>query len=563
VLFRSNRPISCEIENQFQMDSANLNFTQSSCSPISQNYSESNEMSRPRRRRSNYQAHHQRHAANMRERRRMQSINEAFEGLRTHIPTLPYEKKLSKVDTLRLAIGYIHFLTDLLNKDARFNSQSSASKEPKKFVYRFKTFSYATNIVGHSLSWHSSREIQLGPNKTVNTKLWMPQNLTILLQNKKEMSTKDDEVARGEQIQSEIRREFTAQMSLLQHSGLSDDHHKYLSSDDEDDMLDDDFNDEDFDDEDLDDDNDNHSIEDIDDEENVGSRNRENERKLGDADAKDSGRRKNSELTKLNCKYKPSEHLSSKLTKKNESDNLIKSDEIKEYELGENYKYSIDSNSVRQAQYQCSSQSQYMNGNHQYYDIVCSSNQHTKEKNSEMYYLNEMGSYEPNQRAYPDYYSNSNSACSTNNKYLKDFFGASLHDILSSPTGESLTQSNSYNPIQTYSYTNSDSIYNNIQDGTSHQNFAYSSSHISDFHSSRPSYQYLINESNFTSNNGLNSNDLAAYYLHSSSSASANDNPQYYMASSANNCNYVSNDSQAMADNNSNYFLDQASNVYF
>ena len=40
---------------------------------------------------------HQRQAANLRERRRMQSINDAFEGLRTHIPTLPYEKRLSKV----------------------------------------------------------------------------------------------------------------------------------------------------------------------------------------------------------------------------------------------------------------------------------------------------------------------------------------------------------------------------------------------------------------------------------------------------------------------------------
>ncbi|KAG5446590.1 hypothetical protein CSKR_112356 [Clonorchis sinensis] len=56
----------------------------------------------------------QRQAANLRERRRMQSINKAFEGLRAHIPTLPYEKRLSKVDTLRLAIGYIHFLQELV-----------------------------------------------------------------------------------------------------------------------------------------------------------------------------------------------------------------------------------------------------------------------------------------------------------------------------------------------------------------------------------------------------------------------------------------------------------------
>ena len=48
----------------------------------------------------------QRHAANMRERKRMQNINDAFHGLRRHIPALPYEKKMSKVDTLRLTIGY-------------------------------------------------------------------------------------------------------------------------------------------------------------------------------------------------------------------------------------------------------------------------------------------------------------------------------------------------------------------------------------------------------------------------------------------------------------------------
>ena len=56
-------------------------------------------------RRSFVQQVQQRHAANLRERKRMQSINDAFEGLRHHIPTLPYEKRLSKVDTLRLTIG--------------------------------------------------------------------------------------------------------------------------------------------------------------------------------------------------------------------------------------------------------------------------------------------------------------------------------------------------------------------------------------------------------------------------------------------------------------------------
>jgi transcription factor 1a len=64
----------------------------------------------------------QRHAANLRERKRMQSINDAFEGLRTHIPVHPYEKRLSKVDTLRLAIDYIAFLNRLLNSTSQTDS---------------------------------------------------------------------------------------------------------------------------------------------------------------------------------------------------------------------------------------------------------------------------------------------------------------------------------------------------------------------------------------------------------------------------------------------------------
>uniref|UniRef100_A0A8C9N6W7 Pancreas transcription factor 1 subunit alpha n=1 Tax=Serinus canaria TaxID=9135 RepID=A0A8C9N6W7_SERCA len=71
-----------------------------------------------------------RQAANVRERRRMQSINDAFEGLRSHIPTLPYEKRLSKVDTLRLAIGYINFLSELVQSDLPLRSASSGSLPP-------------------------------------------------------------------------------------------------------------------------------------------------------------------------------------------------------------------------------------------------------------------------------------------------------------------------------------------------------------------------------------------------------------------------------------------------
>ena len=55
-----------------------------------------------------------RSAANVRERKRMLSINSAFEELRNHVPTFPFEKRLSKIDTLRLAIAYIELLKDIL-----------------------------------------------------------------------------------------------------------------------------------------------------------------------------------------------------------------------------------------------------------------------------------------------------------------------------------------------------------------------------------------------------------------------------------------------------------------
>lgn len=90
---------------------------------------------RRRRARSEHEMQQLRQAANVRERRRMQSINDAFEGLRSHIPTLPYEKRLSKVDTLRLAIGYINFLAELVQSDAPIrNSSHEALNQPKKVI---------------------------------------------------------------------------------------------------------------------------------------------------------------------------------------------------------------------------------------------------------------------------------------------------------------------------------------------------------------------------------------------------------------------------------------------
>ena len=51
----------------------------------------------------------------MRERDRTQSVNSAFSSLRDLIPTEPLDRKLSKIETLRLATSYIQHLAVQLN----------------------------------------------------------------------------------------------------------------------------------------------------------------------------------------------------------------------------------------------------------------------------------------------------------------------------------------------------------------------------------------------------------------------------------------------------------------
>ncbi|XP_011179099.2 protein twist [Zeugodacus cucurbitae] len=139
---------------------------------------ENNEKSRlhkPRRLKCASQMAQQRQAANLRERRRMQSINEAFEGLRSHIPTLPYEKRLSKVDTLKLAISYITFLSEMVKKDKNGNEpgltlQRNYQKEPpKKIILKDRS-----GGIAHSLSWY--RKGDRYPGSKLYARTWTPEN---------------------------------------------------------------------------------------------------------------------------------------------------------------------------------------------------------------------------------------------------------------------------------------------------------------------------------------------------------------------------------------------------
>ncbi|XP_050691744.1 SH3 and multiple ankyrin repeat domains protein 1-like [Eriocheir sinensis] len=56
-------------------------------------------------------------SANKKERRRTQSINNAFAELRECIPNVPADTKLSKIKTLRLATSYIAYLMEVLHGD--------------------------------------------------------------------------------------------------------------------------------------------------------------------------------------------------------------------------------------------------------------------------------------------------------------------------------------------------------------------------------------------------------------------------------------------------------------
>ncbi|XP_072506353.1 pancreas transcription factor 1 subunit alpha [Notamacropus eugenii] len=155
---------------------------------------------RRRRVRSEAELQQLRQAANVRERRRMQSINDAFEGLRSHIPTLPYEKRLSKVDTLRLAIGYINFLSELVQSDLPLRGGGSGgyvragagsglggeglgSQAKKVIICHRGTRSPSPSdpdyglppLAGHSLSW--TDEKQLKEQNIIRTaKVWTPED---------------------------------------------------------------------------------------------------------------------------------------------------------------------------------------------------------------------------------------------------------------------------------------------------------------------------------------------------------------------------------------------------
>lgn len=79
---------------------------------------------------------HRRVAANARERRRMHGLNRAFDKLRSVIPSLENEKKLSKYDTLQMAQIYIAELSELLEGVVRSECRGMPGQKSPHRVFQ-------------------------------------------------------------------------------------------------------------------------------------------------------------------------------------------------------------------------------------------------------------------------------------------------------------------------------------------------------------------------------------------------------------------------------------------
>ncbi|XP_054166119.1 basic helix-loop-helix transcription factor amos-like [Oppia nitens] len=103
------------------------------------------------------------HNSNIRERKRMLSINSAFEELRIHVPTFPFEKRLSKIDTLRLAIAYIALLKEILASD--YDPITYIEKCLKGEIKGEHTHEWNTSDLTARLSWINWENLGVNPNR--------------------------------------------------------------------------------------------------------------------------------------------------------------------------------------------------------------------------------------------------------------------------------------------------------------------------------------------------------------------------------------------------------------
>jgi len=79
----------------------------------------------------------------------MFNLNEAFDKLRRKVPTFAYEKRLSRIETLRLAITYISFMDQVIRNE----SKPSSSAGPAASSSQLPAASGADNSYRESTPW--------------------------------------------------------------------------------------------------------------------------------------------------------------------------------------------------------------------------------------------------------------------------------------------------------------------------------------------------------------------------------------------------------------------------
>ncbi|ESN99010.1 hypothetical protein HELRODRAFT_188977 [Helobdella robusta] len=95
----------------------------------------------------------ERNAANERERARMRVLSRAFHRLKTSLPWVPPDTKLSKLDTLRLASCYIAHLSRMLADDGDANAAAT--------VKALVTSEHASELVRGVVGSYSLDDINL------------------------------------------------------------------------------------------------------------------------------------------------------------------------------------------------------------------------------------------------------------------------------------------------------------------------------------------------------------------------------------------------------------------
>nr|CAD7444707.1 unnamed protein product [Timema bartmani] len=94
---------------------------------------------------------------------RSSSINSAFDELRVHVPTFPYEKRLSKIDTLRLAIAYIALLREVLTAD--YDPLTYVEKCLRGEIKAAERAEWNTSDLTARLSWINWENLGVNPNR--------------------------------------------------------------------------------------------------------------------------------------------------------------------------------------------------------------------------------------------------------------------------------------------------------------------------------------------------------------------------------------------------------------